>query len=148
MAVTIDSISHRRFGINIISGWQRRQTGIRPRQIAGEMRWLLSREATVPPFLRQAVIPVARKLWLPSHLPPAENLVRTAATVIKARQRCVTTRGNRASLGARATAGVEYAAATSREKSVGHRPADAIGLDGLHSRNGDGAFRKAANSSA
>ena len=28
---------------------------------------------------------------------------------------------------------------------VGQRPADAIGLDGLHSRNGDGAFRKAAN---
>src|ERR1700722_4513814 len=28
---------------------------------------------------------------------------------------------------------------------VGQRPADAIGLDGLHSRNSDGAFRKAAN---
>ena len=31
---------------------------------------------------------------------------------------------------------------------VGHRPADAIGLDGLHWRKGDGTFRKAANSSA
>ena len=35
MAVTIDSISHGRFGVNIISGWQRReytQMGIWPGQ--------------------------------------------------------------------------------------------------------------------
>jgi hypothetical protein len=31
---------------------------------------------------------------------------------------------------------------------VGQRPADAIGLHGLHSRNGDGEARNAANSSA
>jgi pyrimidine oxygenase len=94
MAVTIDSISHGRFGINIISGWQRReytQMGIWPgtehyrrrydycAEYVSIMRelWETGRSDLKGDFFQQVCV----RAWPHAPVPPFDTVLRSKSTL-------------------------------------------------------------------